>query len=197
MRMNSSGRACWIAAGMFVLFSATVFAMPPAPVLPKGKIKLTKEQVAKCVKVLPTYFATFKKEKKKLRNMKKGSAASSGIEALLANKSMVAKLKKFAVGNGYGDFNGFVKSFAGVMMAYGYLKLETSEKMIASKLRQMPPQMATMFKPQIDALKKMKKQYRKKLATETIQSVVPYVAKIDAAITSKNCGGKRVGCPRF
>jgi hypothetical protein len=168
--------------------------MPPLPNLPKGKIKLSEAQVEKCVKVIPAFYNTFKSEKARLRKTSRKGASANALDALLANKAKLAKVKNFAFENGYSDFNEFIISFSGVMMTYALLKLEGSEKLIASKLKQLPPQMAAMLKPQIDALRKMKKQYKSKLAPETIKAVTPYVSTIDKIISPKGRGGAKRCC---
>ncbi|MCK5844080.1 MAG: hypothetical protein KAG97_05185, partial [Victivallales bacterium] len=188
MRANDKGLLCRLVAGFLVLVSVGAFAKPSAPNLPEGKIKLSKEQVDKCVKVIPAFFKEFKREKTELRKVSKRGASNNVLGALMKSPSKLAKLKKFASKNGYSDFNEFVASLSGVIMSNGYLKLESSEKIIADKLKQLPPQMAAMVKPQIDALKKMKKQYEAKLAPETIQAVAPYVSKLDGIIST---GGRR------
>ena len=177
--------------GLALAFSVSTFAMPPAPKLPKGKIKLTEAQVEKCVKIIPAFYNKFKKEKRKIQNIKKGGTPSTSVEALLSNAKKVAKLKSFATKNGYTNFNEFIVSFSGVMMSYGYLKIKQSEKLIDAKLQQIPPQMRAMVQPQIDALKKTKKQYAKKLDPATIKAVSAHMSEIDSALAPSKRKNRR------
>lgn len=172
--------------GVALAFPVSIFAMPPTTNLPKGKIKLTQAQVDKCVKIIPAYFNEFKNEKRKIQNINKGSTPSTSVETLLSNAKMLSKLKTFASQNGYSDFNDFIVSFSGVMMSYGYLKIKQSEKLIAAKLKQLPPQMKAMVQPQINALKKVKKQYAEKLTKETIKAVSAHMSEIDSVLASSN-----------
>lgn len=192
MITKSLSRPVFTAACLAALFySAAVFAMPPAPKLPIGKIKLTKAQVEKCVKLVPAFFDTFKSEKRKLQRAKKTKTPPPvGVDALLKNKSKLAKLKKFASANGYADVNEFIKSFSGVMISYAYLKLQRTEKYIAGKLNQIPPQMRGMVKQKLNTLKKLKNEYKDKVDPATIDAVAPFVSTIDKALATKPGHGK-------
>jgi mevalonate kinase len=187
MSRNSERNTVWLVLGLTLAFSISTIALPPMPKLPKGKIKLTKAQIEKCVKTIPAFYKVFSNKKRKMLSAKRSMAPVSGLQALLLDKHSIAssKFKKFITDNGYSNKNEFIIPFSGIMMSFAYLKIESTKKKVAEKLKKMSPQMQAFLKPQLDAMEKFKKRCEKQLAPETIEAVKPYLKTISAALNSK------------
>jgi hypothetical protein len=160
-----------------VCFCFTLLGSEKRVAASKKKINLTEKEVNKCIAVLPAFIMEFPE----FNPLSGAAAKASGppnMKSMIA-KADLSKLNTFATKNGYKDFNGFARHFAGVISGYMYYKTEDMQKMFEAQTKNLPPATAALMKSQMKPMQRAMKKLQAKVSPELLKAVKPHVAAID------------------
>lgn len=143
----------------------------------KKVISLSKQEVDKCVKVLPIFIKEFP-DFNPMKSQKGKPAEKNNITDIVAGDKL-KKLDAFSVKHGYKNFNDFARNFTGIMSAYMYFKTLEAKKMFDLQAKDLPPEVAALMATQMKPINANLEKLKKKVSPELLEAVESQVSKID------------------